>query len=143
MGNVYYICVTIVIMAERIDYSKETVKGKSTSIRFIEKHLDLVKEVEGLKTPQQVVDFLLNKYWFEKQFGNNPILLGLQRSFIEESEIVKIAENATKNKHQPNKIKKEVYQVPNPQIVTLERYPGRNEGESLIDYQIRMAESKT
>lgn len=40
-------------------------KSSPTSIRFREDYFKYAKEKEKLETPQQVVDFLLEKYWWE------------------------------------------------------------------------------
>lgn len=46
-------------------YAKESTKSKPTGIRFDIEKSDLVKSREKLNTFQKVVDFLLNKYWWE------------------------------------------------------------------------------
>lgn len=46
-------------------YAKESTKSKPTGIRFDIEKSDLVKGREKLNTFQKVVDFLLNKYWWE------------------------------------------------------------------------------
>lgn len=45
-------------------------KTTPTSIRFDIEKLALVKERERLVTGQQVVDFLLNKYWWDNKLPN-------------------------------------------------------------------------
>lgn len=45
-------------------------KTSPKSIRFRQDYFDKVKEIEKLETGQQVVDFLLEKYWWETQFPN-------------------------------------------------------------------------
>lgn len=47
-------------------------KGDNKSIRFDEKKYELVCSEENLETPQQVVDFLVDKYWWEKRIGFKP-----------------------------------------------------------------------
>lgn len=49
-------------------------KTKPTSIRFDEDKLNFVKLEEKIETRQKVVDFLLEKYWWEKRVGNPPTL---------------------------------------------------------------------
>lgn len=46
-------------------YAKESNKTKPTGIRFDIEKLELVKHREKLNTNQKVVDFLLNRYWWE------------------------------------------------------------------------------
>lgn len=42
-------------------------KTDNVSIRFDLKQLDFIKEREGIDSPQRVVNFLMNKYWFENR----------------------------------------------------------------------------
>lgn len=42
-------------------------KTNPTSIRFDSEKFDFVKESEKLQTAQKVVDFLLDKYWWDKR----------------------------------------------------------------------------
>ena len=49
----------------RTDYSKESTKSKPSGIRFDLEKLELVQSREKLNTKQKVVDFLLNRYWWE------------------------------------------------------------------------------
>lgn len=50
---------------ETRSYAKESTKSKPTGVRFDLEQLEYVKGREKLKTNQKVVDFLLNKYWWE------------------------------------------------------------------------------
>lgn len=47
-------------------------KTNPTSIRFDSDKFDFVKGTEKLGTAQKVVDFLLDKYWWEKKVGQAP-----------------------------------------------------------------------
>lgn len=49
-------------------------KTENYSIRFEPEQLELVKVKENLETPQKVINFLMDKYWWEHKIGNNPIL---------------------------------------------------------------------
>jgi hypothetical protein len=46
-------------------YAKESTKSKPTGVRFDLEKVEFVKTKEKLNTYQKVVDFLLNKYWWE------------------------------------------------------------------------------
>ena len=59
MLQVCYIC------AMERDRSKKTLKTNPVGIRFDITKLDFVKEMEKLETNQQVVTYLLDKYWWE------------------------------------------------------------------------------
>jgi len=48
-------------------YLKESTKTTPTGIRFDIEKLDFVQKKEMLPTKQKVVDFLLNKYWWENK----------------------------------------------------------------------------
>lgn len=50
-------------------------KTNPTGVRIKKDKLDFIKETEGLTTVQQVVTFLVDKYWWEKKLNNNPILV--------------------------------------------------------------------
>lgn len=49
-------------------------KTNPTSIRFDEDQLNFVKTEEKIDSPQKVVNFLLNKYWWERR--SSPIVSG-------------------------------------------------------------------
>lgn len=44
-------------------------KSKPTGIRFDLEKVNLIKEKEKLTTNQQVVDFLMNRYWWEHKLA--------------------------------------------------------------------------
>ena len=46
-------------------YAKESTKSNPSGIRFDLEKVQFVKDKEKLNTYQKVVDFLLNKYWWE------------------------------------------------------------------------------
>ena len=48
-------------------YAKESTKSKPTGVRFDLEKSEFVKKREKLNTFQKVVDFLLNKYWWENR----------------------------------------------------------------------------
>ena len=52
----------------------EKLKKNPTSIRFDKEKMDFIKKQENLPTVQKVLNFLLDKYWWEHKFGVNPIL---------------------------------------------------------------------
>lgn len=52
----------------------ENKKKNATGVRFNEEKLNFVMAEENLKTPQKVVNFLLDKYWWEKKIGYFPTL---------------------------------------------------------------------
>lgn len=48
----------------RLGYKKATVnKTQPTSIRFDQQKLDFLKKRENIKSPQKIVNFLLDDYW--------------------------------------------------------------------------------
>lgn len=47
-------------------------KTTPTSIRFDSDKLEFVKNKEGLKTPQKVVDFFLDAYWWQNKLQESP-----------------------------------------------------------------------
>lgn len=47
------------------DYIKESTKTKPSGVRFDTEQIEFLKKREKLNTYQKVVDFLLNKYWWE------------------------------------------------------------------------------
>lgn len=50
-------------------YAKESTKSKPTGVRFDIEKSDFVKGREKLNTFQKVVDFLLNKYWWDHKIA--------------------------------------------------------------------------
>jgi len=50
---------------KRRSYAKESTKSKPSGVRFDLEKVEFVKTKEELNTYQKVVDFLLNKYWWE------------------------------------------------------------------------------
>jgi hypothetical protein len=46
-------------------YAKESNKSKPSGVRFDLEKVEFLKKKENLNTFQKVVDFLLNKYWWE------------------------------------------------------------------------------
>lgn len=48
-------------------------KTNPTGVRIKDDKLKFIKEKEGLTTIQQVVTFLVDRYYWEKTFGLNPI----------------------------------------------------------------------
>ena len=52
----------------------EKIKKNPTSVRFDKEKMDFIKEKENLSTVQKVFTFLLDKYWWERQVGINPVL---------------------------------------------------------------------
>jgi len=49
-------------------------KTKPIGVRFDNEKTALLKEKEGLETYQSVLNFLLDKYWWESKFHSNPVL---------------------------------------------------------------------
>ncbi len=49
-------------------------KTDNFSIRFEPAKLELIQKQEKIDTPQRVVNFLMDKYWWEHIIGNNPIM---------------------------------------------------------------------
>ena len=49
-------------------------KTKNISIRFDEDKVAFAMAEEKIESHQKLVDFLLEKYWWEKKIGVNPIL---------------------------------------------------------------------
>jgi hypothetical protein len=43
-------------------------------IRFNDEKLEFVKTNENLSSPQKVVNYLLDKYWWEHKISGNPVL---------------------------------------------------------------------
>lgn len=54
--------------------TREKRRTDNSSIRFDSVKYDSICKKEGLKTPQQVVDFLVDKYWWEDKIGSVPTL---------------------------------------------------------------------
>lgn len=63
MLRLCYIC-AMNVQKDR-SYAKESTKSKPTGIRFDLEKVEFVKIREKLNTYQKVVDFLLNKFWWE------------------------------------------------------------------------------
>jgi hypothetical protein len=59
-------------------YAKESTKSKPSGIRFDLEQLEFIQKRESkLNTKQKVVDFLLNKYWWEQKIDAKPNHKGL------------------------------------------------------------------
>jgi len=59
-------------------YAKESNKSKPSGVRFDLEQLDFIQKREPkLNTKQKVVDFLLNKYWWEQKVDTKPNHKGL------------------------------------------------------------------
>ena len=54
---------------DKRSYAKESTKSKPTGVRFDLEKVDFIKAKEKLNTYQKVVDFLLNKYWWEHKIA--------------------------------------------------------------------------
>lgn len=65
---------TFVLQQYYMAEDRKSRKGDNKSIRFDEKKYELICAEEKLESPQQVVDFLVDKYWWEKKIGNPPTL---------------------------------------------------------------------
>ncbi len=62
-----YLCAMNV--QDKRSYAKESTKSKPTGVRFDLEKVDFIKAKEKLNTYQKVVDFLLNKYWWEHKIA--------------------------------------------------------------------------
>jgi len=103
-------CVTFVFpmsyFGVTIAYMKH--KGSPTSIRFDNEKVEFVKQREKLKSGQQVVDFLLNKYWWECKV-HKPTYRDVPPIKIEEHTIAKM-QPTTQLKIEPIRIVKTIVQ---------------------------------
>lgn len=76
MLRMCYVC-AMVDKKER-SYAKESTKSKPSGIRFDLEQLEFIQKRESkLNTKQKVVDFLLNKYWWEQKIDAKPNHKGL------------------------------------------------------------------
>lgn len=105
-------------------------KTNPIGVRFDEDKLREIKEYEKLETPQQVLNFLMNKW--NKQMDDQ---------FIKESEA--ISESLKINGLTKTKGIKPVIPIDAPKKElpkTINGKPERLKGEGSIDYQIRVSE---
>lgn len=49
-------------------------KSNNISYRYDTEKMRFLMEAEKIDNPRKVLDFLLDKYWWEKKFGVNPVL---------------------------------------------------------------------
>lgn len=106
-------------------------KSKNISIRFDEDKTSFALSEEKIEKHQKLVDFLLDKYWWEKKIGNNSIT----ERFDTITEVAK-KEVLRQRKRPIPELSESIktYTHPDPD------YPIRKEGEGYIDYQLRCHE---
>lgn len=98
-------------------------KSKNISIRFDEEKTAFALLEEKIEKHQKLVDFLLDKYWWEKKIGINPVL---ERAIDNKKDVSekRVGSKAAQVKQEAKK------------------YADMLDGESLIDYKIRKSENK-
>lgn len=84
-------------------------KTENYSIRFQPDQLELVKTKENLETPQKVINFLMDKYWWEEKIGNNPILERVEEKQAEQ----KKEDNSKEVDQSENKIAAKIQELRN------------------------------
>lgn len=105
-------------------------KSKNISIRFDEEKTAFALLEEKIEKHQKLVDFLLEKYWWEKKIGINPVSERNSESKKDLSEKKKFSKPDSEVKQESASKNKE------------NKYPDMLKGESLIDYKIRKSENK-
>jgi len=119
-------------MAKRTDYSKEVTKTAPKSVRFNIKQFEKAKQLSGLESHQQLVDFLLDSYIR----GENPVTERNYENRIEEFKFAKSNKKSYDGTKNTRILSDEAGQLPSPTY----DLPIRIEGESGLDYKIRVSE---